>query len=192
MPARAPQKQPEPCSFVPSHSLLLNDPQRGALKSQKERNIASGQQANHFPRVLFPSSYPYFLLQDFSMGPTSLLVLLPPDSCRGTYLGSSMGPMDLQVSQSGPAGSLLRAACLQSRPLLGASEHLGWQAGVLWHLCSCLSLPVFLPPPRARSTLLLTQQVQPLALLCFFTPSSLESPAGLSRACFVPGWSVSP
>lgn len=97
--------------------------------------------------------------------------------------------MDLQVSQSGPAGSLLKAACLQPRPLLGAPEHLSRQA-----FCGIygLSLPVFLPPSRARSTLLLTQQVQPLALLCFFTQSSLESPAGLSLACFVPGWSVSP
>lgn len=51
-------------------------------------------------------------------------------------------------------------------------------AGDVWHLCSCLS-PVFLPPPRAHSTLLLTQQGQPLVLLCFFTPSSLESPCWL-------------
>lgn len=72
--------------------------------------------------------------------------------------------MSCQVYQSGPTGSPLKAASVSSpKPLLCAPGYLGRQ------------LTAFSPPPRARSTLPLTQQVQPLALCCF-TPLSLKSP----------------
>lgn len=126
------------------------------------------------------------------MGPTSLWVLLlSPDSCRGTWQGSSMLPEPGKLGSTAavqglcvsPSLSVWPSRFSQGSRLPVSSPGPCWVhqdilAGILWHLCSCLSFLVFFPPPRARSTLLLTQQVQPLVLFCFFTPPSLESPAG--------------
>lgn len=171
--------QPEPCSFAPSHSLLLNDPQWEALKSRKERNIASGQQANHFPPCSPPPTHTSFsktsprdpLPSGFSFSQTAVVGSHGREAAWSPPWGKrlhSRSPGHPCISQS-----LSLAQQVLCSKLSVSSPDLCWVqqdtlAGTLWHLCSCLSFPVFLPPPRAHSTLLLTQLVQPLVLLCFF------------------------
>lgn len=142
MPARTPQKQPEPCSFVPSHSLLLNDPQRGALKSQKERNIASIWTASKpFPpcsflpptHTSFSKTFPWDPLPSgFSFPQTAVGTHSREVAWAPPWISKSLSLVQAG-SQSHLSPAQTFAECIR------ASR----QAGVLWHLCSCLSLLYF-------------------------------------------------
>lgn len=94
----------------------------------------------------------------------------------GQELGFTARAQSIHVSPSCQPGSPLMAASVSSPG--HCCVHQDILAGSLWRLQKLPAVLCILPPPRARATLLLTQQVQPLVLL--FTPSSLESPVGMS------------
>lgn len=166
-----------------------------ALKSQKERNTSSGQQANHPltpPHPVFSFLPPAHTSFSKTIPWDSLpsgFYFFPPDSCRARGREAAWAPGETglhskspgQPCLSKPLRPVLQVLC-SKLPVSSPDPcwvHQDTLAGILWHLCSCLSFPVFFPPPRARSTLLLTHQVQPL-VLCFFHSIQLR----------VPGWLV--
>lgn len=170
----------------------------GSSESWKERNIASGQQANHFPHVLLPSSYPRFLLQDSSTGqfpPGSPPP--PPPTAVGAQVGSQRGPpWGLHTQQDSRASMPLQASqvlsgrfSVQGCPV--SSPDLCWVprdilAGDVWPLCSCLSPSLTLHPELAPHSCAPSKCSLWSSSASSLHPS-LESPAGLSLACFVPG-----
>lgn len=153
--------------------------------------ITSGHQANHFPVFSFlPPAHTSFS-KTIPWDPLPSGFYSSPQTAVGEHgraaACSPNGKLDSTAAVQGlcvsPSLSVWPSRFSQGSRLPVSSPDPCWVhqdilAGILWHLCSCLSFLVFFPPPRARSTLLLTQQVQPLVLFCFFTPPSLESPAG--------------
>lgn len=150
--------QPEPCSFAPSHSLLLNDPQWEALKSRKERNIASGQQANHFPPCSPPPTHTSFsktsprdpLPSGFSFSQTAVVgshgreaAWSPPggnDSTagvQGTHVSPSLSVWPNRFSAQ---------SCLSPAQTFAGYSRIPWQAHCGICVAACHSLYFSLHP----------------------------------------------